>query len=366
MRTPVPEYNIMELVGFFDRDFDKWYPVIEPLVEAQMDYHAALDAPGNPGKFGDGFSPADEYRGQAESSKSVAVFAAVNGCVKGAEPGADDVLGILSCFVFADAGFAYDVAYIEDLHVAERARGRGIGSALMKAALNWVNARSSVKFTTLEVWKGNEDKLGFYGRFGFAVRDYELVAENPSFTDRLTDSGQQDMISARNEEIPSMSRERLEQMIRSFKPIYDEARDETGYPSMPLSTERMGEMDGCVWLEEGGEPIAYLFYTDHRETGKIGRFEHDQLYSWRFGKSSGIYIEQVAVKVGRQNAGIGQQLYGELEKLFPDTALYAHVSVANRQSLRFHGRSGFVPIGDYIGDDYHALLMEKLPLRHHS
>jgi putative acetyltransferase len=46
-------------------------------------------------------------------------------------------------------------------------RGRGLGSALMAAALRWAR-QSSVEKVTLEVFPGNEAAVALYRKFGFA------------------------------------------------------------------------------------------------------------------------------------------------------------------------------------------------------
>ena len=58
---------------------------------------------------------------------------------------------------------------IESIFVCEAYRGMGIGDALMKKALAWMNQNSSTE-KIVEATVGNEQVLGFYGRYGFLPR----------------------------------------------------------------------------------------------------------------------------------------------------------------------------------------------------
>ncbi|MGH2735939.1 MAG: GNAT family N-acetyltransferase [Actinomycetota bacterium] len=59
--------------------------------------------------------------------------------------------------------------------VAEGYRGRGIGSALMRAALDWGRERGAHKIS-LQVWTHNESAIALYEKFGF-VREGHLVKQ---------------------------------------------------------------------------------------------------------------------------------------------------------------------------------------------
>jgi len=50
--------------------------------------------------------------------------------------------------------------------VAPQRRGRGIGSALLSAALHWARSRHAHKIT-LQLWPDNEAARKLYGKFGF-------------------------------------------------------------------------------------------------------------------------------------------------------------------------------------------------------
>lgn len=55
--------------------------------------------------------------------------------------------------------------------VAPEERGRGIGSALLSAGLNWARSRSAHKLT-LQLWPDNEAARRLYARFGFVQEGY--------------------------------------------------------------------------------------------------------------------------------------------------------------------------------------------------
>ena len=44
--------------------------------------------------------------------------------------------------------------------------------------MEWVSSFPKVESIVLEVWKGNDQVIPFYGKWGFQVRNYVLVAEN--------------------------------------------------------------------------------------------------------------------------------------------------------------------------------------------
>jgi diamine N-acetyltransferase len=58
---------------------------------------------------------------------------------------------------------------IESIFVAESFRGMGIGAALMKNALNWLDQNGALE-KIVEVGAGNEEVFGFYGHYGFLPR----------------------------------------------------------------------------------------------------------------------------------------------------------------------------------------------------
>jgi len=58
-----------------------------------------------------------------------------------------------------------------------------------------------------------------------------------------------------------------------------------------------------------------------------------------------LYIRQTAVGKAYQSKGVGKESYKALQKLYPNTPLYAFVHLANVQSMNFHVRNDFLPIG---------------------
>ena len=58
---------------------------------------------------------------------------------------------------------------VESIYILEKYRNRGIGDALMKSALAWMQQKGAAKKTVI-VAAGNEQAFGFYERYGFRVR----------------------------------------------------------------------------------------------------------------------------------------------------------------------------------------------------
>jgi diamine N-acetyltransferase len=58
---------------------------------------------------------------------------------------------------------------VESIYVSEKYRGRGIGDALIKSALSWMQQRDAAKKTVI-VAAGNEQAFTFYERYGFHIR----------------------------------------------------------------------------------------------------------------------------------------------------------------------------------------------------
>ena len=72
----------------------------------------------------------------------------------------DGLIGELSAF--GRAGHAANIG----MSVAKEWRGRGVGTALMQACVEWARA-SDVHKLGLQVWPHNEAALRLYERFGF-------------------------------------------------------------------------------------------------------------------------------------------------------------------------------------------------------
>lgn len=62
---------------------------------------------------------------------------------------------------------------IDSLYVESEFRGRGIGTELMRRALNWLDA-SGAASKTVSVFHVNDEALEFYTRFGFHPRTVQL------------------------------------------------------------------------------------------------------------------------------------------------------------------------------------------------
>ncbi len=65
------------------------------------------------------------------------------------------------------------VGEVESLFVTQAYRGLGIGDQLMKNALSWMDQNGAVE-KIVEATVGNEQALGFYGRYGFLPRLIQL------------------------------------------------------------------------------------------------------------------------------------------------------------------------------------------------
>lgn len=68
---------------------------------------------------------------------------------------------------FACASAVADEVELQSLAVERASRGKGIGSALLEALVEWA-AESGFRTLHLEVRAGNRPALGLYRRFGFA------------------------------------------------------------------------------------------------------------------------------------------------------------------------------------------------------
>lgn len=57
------------------------------------------------------------------------------------------------------------------MHVAAEARGRGVGTALLAACIDWARSAGSHKIA-LQVWPHNEAAIALYEKFGFEREGY--------------------------------------------------------------------------------------------------------------------------------------------------------------------------------------------------
>lgn len=112
--------------------------------------------------------------------------------------------------------------------------------------------------------------------------------------------------------------------------------------------------------------VGYAFFNTYTDNQKNFLTDSDTLYNKNYTILNSIYIEQVALLPKLQNRQLGRKLYKEILKYaytLPDlTAIYAHAAVDNKQSLKFHCKQGFIPIGDFRQNDffgyknYHSIL----------
>lgn len=76
--------------------------------------------------------------------------------------------------------------------------------------------------------------------------------------------------------------------------------------------------------------------------------------------SKSIYINQVAMHPDYQNKGSAIVMYMRILQEYRDiNYLYAHVAIGNKQSMKFHCRHRFVPIGEYICPNFHGVINYK-------
>ncbi|MED3553675.1 GNAT family N-acetyltransferase [Cytobacillus praedii] len=75
--------------------------------------------------------------------------------------------GQLDGYIYAEAEPAYGEASIEFFAVKESKRGKGIGSKLLTAALNWIFTIESIKSITLCVNSSNQNAINLYKKVGF-------------------------------------------------------------------------------------------------------------------------------------------------------------------------------------------------------
>ena len=104
-----------------------------------------------------------------------------------AEALADESNFLLVCETFegiagyADTWCVLDEATVTNIAVREDFRRRGIGAALLQAALDMAKERG-ISAVTLEVRKSNESAIKLYNRFGF-----EAVGIRPGYYEKPTE-----------------------------------------------------------------------------------------------------------------------------------------------------------------------------------
>lgn len=80
-----------------------------------------------------------------------------------------EVLGFVSFMITYEDG--YEVIYVYEIHIANRLRGKGVGSVLMKEIKN-IGQRVGVEKCMLTVFRSNKQAVRWYGRLGYTQDDF--------------------------------------------------------------------------------------------------------------------------------------------------------------------------------------------------
>ena len=97
-----------------------------------------------------------------------------------ANKGAHGILVSLATSAGRDIGYCVSTVgpdgtgAVDSIYVAEPHRGRGVGHALLSAAMEWFN-RQSVESIAVEVLSGNEPAQRLYARYGFLPRTVRMA-----------------------------------------------------------------------------------------------------------------------------------------------------------------------------------------------
>ena len=86
----------------------------------------------------------------------------------------DEAVGLVVYFFEFSTWRGRPGVYVQDLYVAPRMRGRGLGRDLMDAVGKRSRERGG-NYVKLSVYDGNEQAIGFYRTLGFEVCDDEQV-----------------------------------------------------------------------------------------------------------------------------------------------------------------------------------------------
>lgn len=112
---------------------------------------------------------------------------------------------------------------------------------------------------------------------------------------------------------------------------------ETEPPTREEMRRRMEKIRGLYpWLvcEDGGEILAYVYASQHRERA-----------AYRWSVDTTVYV-----RLGRERRGVGRALYTSLLALLPLQGFvnaYAGVTLPNAASVGLHEAMGFRPVGVY-------------------
>lgn len=148
----------MSLTVRFAREGDE-----ETIASLLVDIHT-LHAKGRPDLFGKGHTKFDaEAVRRMFHSDDQPFFVADDG---------EGVVGYAICKKIRNQNPVqgdYTTLYLDDLNVDERARRRGVGSALLDACRAYAKASGCYNLT-LNVWAFNEGAIAFYQKNGFACQ----------------------------------------------------------------------------------------------------------------------------------------------------------------------------------------------------
>ena len=148
----------MSLTVRFAREGDE-----ETIASLLVDIHT-LHAKGRPDLFGKGHAKFDaEAVRRMFHSDDQPFFVADDG---------EGVVGYAICKKIRNQNPVqgdYTTLYLDDLNVDERARRRGVGSALLDACRAYAKASGCYNLT-LNVWAFNEGAIAFYQKNGFACQ----------------------------------------------------------------------------------------------------------------------------------------------------------------------------------------------------
>jgi ribosomal protein S18 acetylase RimI-like enzyme len=86
----------------------------------------------------------------------------------------DEAVGLAVYFFEFSTWRGRPGVYVQDMYVAPRMRGRGLGRDLMEAVVRRSRERGG-RYVKLAVYDGNEQAIGFYRSLGFEICDDEQV-----------------------------------------------------------------------------------------------------------------------------------------------------------------------------------------------
>lgn len=86
----------------------------------------------------------------------------------------DEAVGLAVYFFEFSTWRGRPGVYVQDMYVAPRMRGHGLGRDLMEAVVRRSRERGG-RYVKLAVYDGNEQAIGFYRSLGFEVCDDEQV-----------------------------------------------------------------------------------------------------------------------------------------------------------------------------------------------